>query len=446
MAVYEDREAFIPYRRSDLIELCLQDGQLAAGYVQKFREFCEILSAYYHFQFHQKLERLKDNYAPFDPDADTQSRFAPTPEQQQEMVAQTISDFKGILSSSNYIPLSEAGLQEALEKISLIELETAVDFNDFEEMVCYYRGDVQKKISVNKFFQQVEENVEIFERVALLIKFKDADYFAAKKAESKKPEREKLNFTPGKMYVYLYKNIPKYDLEFLFPNVKTSMTWKDRLLFGVPAIGAAVPIALKVLPQLLIIIGVILFLTGTTVAIDQLRVTEEDVSDITSILIAILSLVVALGGFAFKQYTNYKNKQIKFQKSVTDTLFFRSLASNVGVFQYLIDAAEEEECKEIILVYYHLMTSNQPLTPEQLDDRIEKWMEDKFGTKIDFDINNTLRNLEGIRGKIVKEGAEAGMLEVPLVTSDGEGHCQVLSLDEAKTVIDYVWDNAFQYA
>ncbi|MEM9538542.1 MAG: hypothetical protein AAGA60_03410 [Cyanobacteria bacterium P01_E01_bin.42] len=35
---------------------------------------------------------------------------------------------------------------------------------------------------------------------------------------------------------------------------------------------------------------------------------------------------------------------------------------------------------------------------------------------------------------------------VPLVTRDREGYCHALSLDEAKTAIDYVWDNAFQYA
>ena len=40
------------------------------------------------------------------------------------------------------------------------------------------------------------------------------------------------------------------------------------------------------------------------------------------------------------------------------------------------DAAEEEETKEIILVYYHLLTSPDPLTPAQLDDRIERWMEE----------------------------------------------------------------------
>ena len=128
-------------------------------------------------------------------------------------------------------------------------------------------------------------------------------------------------------------------------------------------------------------------------------------------------------------------------------LFFRNLANNASVFGSLIDDAEEEECKEIILVYYHLIASQTPLNPEQLDDRIEAWMEEKFGTKIDFDINGPLRNLQAIRGKIVKDGeAEASMPEIPLLTYDNQGFCQVPSLDDAKTIVDYVWDNAFLYA
>jgi len=55
MASYEDREAFIPYRRTDLIELCLEDGQLDAAEAQKFRDFCSLLSAYYHFHNHSYL-------------------------------------------------------------------------------------------------------------------------------------------------------------------------------------------------------------------------------------------------------------------------------------------------------------------------------------------------------------------------------------------------------
>jgi len=441
MAVHSNREAFIPYRRTDLIELCIEDGQLAATEVKKFRDFCSILSAYYHFQFHSYLERLKDNFAPFDPDADTNSRIQPTPEEQADMEAQLIANFKTILERANYVPLSIASLKRALKEKSLIELKTSVDFNDFGSMVCYCRGDIYKITSVKKFFKKVEKTVNVFERVVLLIKFKDEAYFAAKKVKI-----EQLKFTPGKMYVYLYKNIPKFDIEFLFPNVKTSMTWKDRLLFGIPAIGAAIPLLLKVLPQLLLVISVILLVTVGPSYLEQLRASEEEVRNIMPVLLAMLSVVVTFGGFAFKQYSSYKSKQIAFQKNVAETLFFRNMASNAGVFGSLIDAAEEEECKEIILVYYHLLTCKLSLNPEQLDNRIETWMDEKFGTKIDFDINGPLNNLKAIRGKSVKDGSKSNSAPtVPLLTYDKQRNCRVLPLDEALTVIDSIWDNAFQY-
>ncbi|MEC4985130.1 MAG: DUF3754 domain-containing protein, partial [Oscillatoria sp. PMC 1076.18] len=140
------------------------------------------------------------------------------------------------------------------------------------------------------------------------------------------------------------------------------------------------------------------------------------------------------------QYSNYKSKLIKFRKDVTDTLFFKNLANNESVFQALIDAAEEEECKEIILAYYHLLTSSVPLTPEELDERIETWMLEKFDTKIDFDINGPIGNLEEICGQI-QEGGE----EVCLLKKDPGGVCRVLPLDEAKSLIDSIWDKIFLY-
>ena len=130
-----------------------------------------------------------------------------------------------------------------------------------------------------------------------------------------------------------------------------SMNWKDRLLFGIPALGAGISLILKVLPQLLLIAGVFFYVFVGEIPKSVIPVKEEEVKDITPLLVTTLSLLITLGGFAFKQYTSYKSKQIKFQKNITETLFFRNMASNVGVFQYIIDAAEEEECKEIILVY-----------------------------------------------------------------------------------------------
>jgi hypothetical protein len=442
MATYQDREAFIPYRRSDLIELCIEDGKLTPTAVKKFRDFCEILSSYYHFQLHHALEMLKDNFVPFNPDTDTKLKAKLVSEQRAEMEAKLIADFKVVLERANYIPLSPEMLELALKENSLIELKTKVDFDDFEQVVFYYRGDTQKTTSVQKFFQSVEKTIGTFERVVLLLKFKDAAYFEAKKSQP-----EKMNFTPGKIYLYFYKNIPKFDLEFLFPNIKISMTLKDRLLLGIPAIGAGVSVLVKIAPQLLLIIGVVWFVFFGKTSFLTANITEDNIRNLLPVLVAALSLVVALGGVGVRQYNNYNYKKVKFQKSVTDTLFFRSLANNASVFATLIDDAEEEECKEIILVYYHLITSKKPLTPEQLDNRIEKWMEKKFRTKIDFDINGPLHNLAEIRGKIVKDGvAQAHTSEVHLLSYDEQGCCQVPSLDDAKTIIDYLWDNAFLYS
>ncbi|MDM9583445.1 TMEM143 family protein [Nostoc sp. GT001] len=442
MIVDENREAFIPYTRSDIIKLCLQDGQLNWDDAKKFQDFCQILTAYYHFRFHKTLEIIKDNYVPFNPNEDVQPITPPTFEQYDEMERQVIDAFQHIVERANYIPLPESIVKRSVTTKSLIDLKTQVDFEDFDRFICYYRGDSYKKIFVKKFFfWQKEKTIDILERIVLLVKFKEAAYFRAKKDNI-----QNLKFVPGKMYVYCYKNIPKLDIDLLFPNVETSMTWKDRLLFGIPAIGAAIPLVLRTLPNLLLLVAAILLVLNVSFLIELLNVELDQVRNFMPVLVATLSLAISLGGFAFKQYTNYKNKKIKFQKKVTDTLFFQNLANNTSVFQMFIELAEEEECKEIILAYYHLLTSPTPLSPEQLDSRIETWMENKLSTKINFDIQGPLSNLEAIRGQIIPNSEITdNVSEIALLTYNQQGECQVLPLDDAKAVIDYVWDNAFQY-
>ena len=443
MAVEPAREAFIPYSRQEIIELCIADG-IAAELQQNFRDFCNILIAYYHFKLHRSLEDLKSNFVPFNPDIesyrtiDPLDNFANLEQKERDLV----NTFESILEQANYFSLSQTKLKKALEEDSVFDLKTEVDFDDFDRIVCYCRGDTLEKITVKKwFFRKTEKQVNIYKRVALLIKFKEEQHF-----KDKPVKNEQLNFKPGKIYLYLYKNLSQLDIEFIFPNIKMSMNWKDRLLFGLPAIGAAVPIILRVLPQIVLILGVIIYLTLGYQPIDELQVPEEEVRNVMPLLVAALSLIVTLGGFAFKQYTSYKNKQVKFQKNVTETLFYRNIANNSGVFKYLIDVAEEEECKEIILAYYHLLISPTPLTPSQLDDRIETWMQEKFGTVIDFDIENPLRNLAEIKAEVKHSDATAyAVKQMALLKRDRDNYCRVLPLSEAKRVMDIVWDNLFEY-
>ena len=443
MGVLKDREAFIPYSRQDIIDICLSDGQLDHEEQQKFRDFCTLISAYYHFQFHSLLEEVKSNYAPFNPDLSTKSLQTISTEQKKVMQQQLVETFERILTKANYFPLPAEVLEKALNEQSLIQLHTEIDFDDFEEVICYCQGDYFQDVTINKWFSQVLKEVDIYERVIILLKFKQQNQ-ATKKS---KPYLEKLEVSPDLIYIYLYKNIPKYDLDFLFPNVQTSMTLSDRLMFIIPAIGAAIPAIFKIFPQLAFIIAVVAFAISGVELWETLQITEEDLKNLMPIIIAALSLIITLGGFTFRQYSNYQNKLLKFQLSVSDTLFFRNLAINAGVLSSVVDAAEEEECKEIILVYYHLLTSKETLTPRKLDEKIESWMECKLGTKIDFDIENTLEELTQIRGKVIHPGDnEEEVQEVSLLSYDYLGNCQIKTLNEALMVVDYLWDRAFLYS
>lgn len=445
MASHKDRESFIPFRRADIIRLCLSEGKLEPQHKHSFKAFCEILSAYYHHDFHQILESLKDNFSHLDPDADTKTLdFLADTEAFQDMIHNAMEDneddliaqFKEVLYRANYTELSPEELEKAFKAESLIKLDMRIDFEEYEDVLFYYRGDSMMQAEIKQFFRKKNIELDVYERVVLLLKFKDEDYF-----RNKNQDISKLNFTPGKMYIYLYKNIPKLDLEALFPNVEAHMTWKDKLMFVVPAVGAGVPVALKALPQLLLILGIIVYFSIGPHVSDQLGVGHQHVNNFLPILVALMSLVVIFGGFAVKQFLNYKNKKLKFLKDVTETLFFRNIVCNSGVFSSLIDSAEEEECKEAILAYYHLLTHPEGMTKEQLDDHIEEWFEKKFDTKVDFHVEKALHKLKRMRGLVNQENDDI----LALAREGNNGVFTVLPLDQAQTVIDYVWDNVFKY-
>ena len=131
-------------------------------------------------------------------------------------------------------------------------------------------------------------------------------------------------------------------------------------------------------------------------------------------------------------------------KDVLDTLFFKNVASSSSVFHTVIDAAEEEETKEVLLVYYHLLTSPEPLTPGLLDRKIEQWLAQKGAANVNFDVERTMDHMQDI--SVWCGLGERRTQDSALLTVDQTGYCRPLSLDEAKRLLDRLWDNLFQYA
>jgi hypothetical protein len=245
------------------------------------------------------------------------------------------------------------------------------------------------------------------------------------------------SLAPEKIYLNLYKNIPHGDLELLFPNIKISMTLKDKLMLGIPALGAAVPLALKILPSLGLLIGIIALTVFGFELGGTFKVDPESQKATYALLTAMLSIGLALGGFAGQQYVKYKSKRLSFLKKVADTLFFKTLDVGKGVISSLVDAAEEEQCKETLLTYFILFTSQNPSSEQDLDRAAEAWLANEFDAQVDFKVAKALEEIAALT-------AAGG--DLPLISSDEKHLYKVCSLGEAKQRLDKIWDNAFRYS
>jgi hypothetical protein len=252
-----------------------------------------------------------------------------------------------------------------------------------------------------------------YDRVAVFITFKDEDYFNNIK---QKP----VTFTPGSTIIKLFQNVPKADLEMLFPNSEVRMRPLDKLIIGASAaVGGTVVLVTKLGASLVLMASFLAFYFG---------LKDESVELTKQSLITFGIGMGVFGSFVFKEWTKFKNRKIRFMKALSDNLYFKNLDNNAGVFHTLIDAAEEEDCKEALLAYTFLLQhGNEGLTADALDTQIEQWFKHTHSCELDFDIPDAMEKL----------------IAMKLVTQQHERYV-ALPLNEAVKELDDYWDNIYQ--
>jgi hypothetical protein len=404
---------FIPFRKTAIVHMLCKDGALNPEQIEQFRELARIVEAYYHFQFHHKLETLKNAYFPFNPDLDVASHQSFSADQRNKHARCLTQTLVEVLKDANYEQISHTEILQAFEEESLFSLRLSLDFDDFEECYVFGRGDTIKTAEIPKlkFWKKIIE-VPTYERVVLFMRFKEAGHFDAE-------ERKKLNFNPGSIIIKIFKDMPHSDLEMLFPNTQLGMRVSDKLLLGVPAIGGAIPILItKVLPHVVLIFSVLVaYLAGEKV---------KQGKWIQAVIQGTIALF-AIAAYSWRQWEKFKNRRLKYLKTLTESLYFRNLDNNAGVFFHLIDSAEEEESKEAILAYYFLLTEG-PRDAESLDRRIEEWFAEKHQTVLDFEVDGAL-------DKLIKLG----------LSWKKDDLFEVLPIADALRRVDELWDNFFDY-
>jgi hypothetical protein len=410
MAEYADREHYIPLRKSDLVDLLLRDKQLPATDREPFRQFCRLVSAIFHFEYLAELEQLKDAYAPFDPDTETKALKKLLPEDRLDRQNKLFDHFIALMERANFKRMSWKDVEEAMAGgASEWGVNMYVDPKNFDRIEIFCRGDGVGTRGLRRWYspwKTEQVRVPIYQRLAFIVKMR--------------PNRGlPLEVNTDGVFLKLFKDIPKLDLETILPGARMEMPrgQKYRLSGSV----------LSGLGLLLWKIG--LDLWNLVVGIGAAAATLT-LGGLTAISMTLWAPIAALFGYGYKQWAGYSFARTSYSLMLSKSLYYQNLDNNAGVLTHLLDEAEEQECRETMLAYFCLF-KHAPATgwsARDLDDYVEMYLEGETKLKVDFEIEDALAKLERLK----------------LVTKTGERY-KAVPLPQALERLDYLWDNFFKY-
>lgn len=361
-----------------------------------------------------RLLAMQQDYDPFNPDNDLLTTRAFSPADREHMKGRILESARYILKHANYTFVEPAEITSLLTRESHYGLDLKVDLDAFEDLIVAYRGathETAERRRLLKFLRKEEFPVPIFRRLFILFKLKPDERRISELCAGGRMSRKKATrlversrrrmsraITDDNIYMKLFKNLPRSDLEMVFPNTEIRFRALDKLKLGVTSGGA---------------LGMGAFGAAGKMAL------------LFSSPFAAGGALLGLGGIAFRQAMNFSNQRQKYMVVMAQNLYFHSMADNRSVLNKLAERAAEEDVKEEFLLYSILC--KEPARREDLpsiDRAIEHFLEEKFGVNVDFDVTEALERL-------MADG---------IVTETADGVLVTRQPDAAANEIDRHWD------
>lgn len=410
----DSREKFIPVTRQALMERLTRPQAWPNGEAAAARRFFRYLDYWRQQTYSARLLELEQTYEPFSPDSDLLVTRKFTSAERDAMRKRLVEQITELLEQSNFTRIDTSRIELILTKDSHYGLDLHVDLAAFDELLIFYRGSINRRESRRElrslYLRKEEFDIPIFQRLCIVFKLKPEEdrirdimqSQSCSRKEAEKKVRRLTRLLPPQiktdyLYLKLFKNMPRSDVEMVFPNTRVRFRLFDKIRLGVTA-GSG--------------FGMGVFGTAGKIAV----ATNP---------IALAGAVVALGGIAFRQFMSFLNQRNRYMTTMAQNLYFHAMGDNRGVMTVLADRAAEEDIKEEMLLYSVLakeQVKRQDL--KDVDVAIEQYLLNAFGISANFDIEDALRRL-------VAEG---------IVTEQSDGSFQAMPPAAAARLIDEKWD------
>ncbi len=247
------RERFIPIGKQEIVADLLAAPHWTAEEQKQFGDFCTLFGALYHYKFHTHLEELKRCYSPFNPDSDIVTLCTYSEDDKRELHDTLNSEMRQLLNNANYEEMTIEDINRAMSADSYYGLNVSVDLEDFEQLIVYYRGSATQveyqRTWYSLFLSKKAIEIPIYKRLFLLLKLKSEEqrvqelvtaHGSEKKAKKQvQHSRENLpdNVSDEQVFLKLFKNLPRTDLEMLFPNLEVRLKLFDKIKLAITGGG-----------------------------------------------------------------------------------------------------------------------------------------------------------------------------------------------------------------
>lgn len=394
------REHFIPLRKAELTRL-LADQAADPLQRQDFLRLCELLEALFHYEYHECLEALKGLYAPFNPDSVMIELQTLTDQQREAALPDLFERFEFLLQRANYRHLSPREIQRVVGIASDWGLRLQVDFDRFERLEVFVRGDTtEQRIRRHwrNFYRPEAVSLALYQRLVVI--------FRLKESHASNDPHEQID----RRWVYLkiFKDIPKQDVDMLLPGSRFKMRPLDYIRVMLPTLSGLAIVVFRIFQGALLLVFAGFY--G---------------------MLAFLGLVGGTLGYAVRSVLGYLRTKDKYRLVLTRRLYYQNLDNNCGVFFRVLDEAEEQEFREAVLAYALLDRRARPAgwDAERLDQEAEQWLSDVLNWPVDFEVHDALDKLQ--------------RLGVASRTEDGLW--QALPLPQVLANLSQRWRDVFQH-
>jgi hypothetical protein len=385
------RERSIALRVADLVRMLGSDRALDDAERESWNGLCKRVIATFHHEFLDQFIRLKERYAPLDPDGECRPLDGISPTRTDDSDERFLNTFEDVLVRANYRPMDLEVLTQAIRAPNELGLTYVPNLNLFEHLRVYVRGDttVTRKVRTwNTRFRKRPVELSAYRRLIVAIKFQ--------------PGKHLGDFARSDvLYLRLFKDVPHVDMEMHLPEqgTKVRMRLVDKAQIASPMMTGLPVLAAKIFLGL-----------ASPFAI--------------GVLIAPFSAGV-------NSFFGFQRARQKHLHRMIRHLYYLTMANNSSVIHRLIDSAEEEDTKEALLAYFVLWRSDdggRPWTRNSLNLAVRALLADRAGLIVDFEIGDALHKL----------------LRLGLVRHDESHQLHAVPIAEAMARLDRRWNRCFK--